>query len=395
MRNFLYSLALTAGMITAGYSNYWIQKPSVGVAGRADAAGCSINGKGYLGTGFVTAYTKDWWEYDTLTNMWTQKADFAGSPTVEAACVAIVNKAYFLPFATNDFYCYDPQMNTWSLLASFPGPTRQGAIAFSIDAKGYFGLGASPTLSTTLDDLWEYDPQMNVWTQKSSLPAPSRMHAAAFAIGPKGYVGTGLNNTAGFLDDFWEYDPTANAWTQRSNFPGGPRYEGTGFAIGNYGFMGGGYGIAPQPTFWRYDPSTDSWSPIAPLPAGGRVETVTFSIGKYGFLGTGWDGFNFLNDFWMYSPDSLITDISSPSNMETTTMSLYPNPACHSVFIHHEFPSVTARIFDLSGRLLKQHPYVLSRMAIHVENLPAGTYIIQVDHPQGTFKSRFRKCENR
>ncbi len=394
MKNLLLMLMLIAGMITRGYTNQWIQKPSVGAVGRADAAGCSINGKGYLGTGFVTAYTKDWWEYDTLTNMWTQKADFAGSPTVEAVCVAIGNKAYFLPFATTDFYSYDPQINAWNLLASFPGPTRQGAIAFSIDAKGYFGLGASPTLSSTLDDLWEYDPQMNVWTQKANLPALSRMHAAAFAIGAKGYVGTGLNHTAGSLDDFWEYDPVINVWTQRSNFPGGLRYEGTGFAIGNHGYMGGGYGVAPQATFWRYDPATDSWSPIAPLPAGGRVETVTFSIGKYGFLATGWDGFNFLNDFWMYSPDSIITHISSPSGNKTNTVNLYPNPASHSVFIHHDFSSVTAKIFDLSGRLLNQHPRVISGTAINVEHLPQGTYFIRIDHPAGSIKSRFQKCEN-
>lgn len=386
-----FSLAI---LTIAASSNQWTQKANVGGAGRADAAGCAIGGKGYIGTGYITGYTKDWWEYDTLTNVWTQKADFTGSPTVESICTAINGKAYLIPFNTTDFYCYDPATNTWSLLAAFPGSPRQGAIAFSMDGKGYFGLGASGNLSTTMDDLWQYDPNGNNWTQMASLPAASRMHAAAFAVGAKGYVGTGYNAPGGNLSDFWEYDAVLNSWTQRSSFPGGPRNEGTAFSIGSYGYMGGGYGTTPQSAFWRYNPANDTWTPIASLPPGGRVETVCFTIGNSGYLGTGWDGVNFKNDFWKYSPDSVLSGFDLAQWNAEAAIHVYPNPVSNSLYVEHTFHKAAIFVFDAAGRTVIQQN-LSDDVPVNTSSLPEGWYTFQLLHEKGRAGGKFLKADKR
>ena len=57
----------------------WVQKPDFAGGGRIRAGGFSIGGKGYIigGTSHGAEPT-DFWEYDTATNKWTQKAAFPG-----------------------------------------------------------------------------------------------------------------------------------------------------------------------------------------------------------------------------------------------------------------------------------------------------------------------------
>ena len=73
-----------------------------------------IGNKGYIGTGYddnpSPYYYKDFWEYDSTLNTWTQKADFGGT-------------------------------------------ARVGAVGFFIGSKGYIGTGSWDT-----KDFWEYEP---------------------------------------------------------------------------------------------------------------------------------------------------------------------------------------------------------------------------------------------
>jgi len=362
-------------------SDMWIPKANFGGPNRADAVGCAINGKGYLGTGYTTGYSKDWWEYDTLTNAWTQKADFMGNSNVEGTCIGIIGKVYFLPFSNgNNFYMYDPLTNTWTMKATFPGLQRQGAIGFTIDNKGYFGLGGVNSPNPHKNDLWEYDPATDSWNQKADLPAAARMFAAAFSIGSKGYIGTG-SSSSGTLSDFWEYDAISDTWTQKSSFPGGQRYEGNAFSVGGFGFMGGGYGPLPRNDFWRYDPQTDSWTPIALLPHNGVVETVCFSIGNYAYLGTGWDGTNFMNNFWQYSADSIVLSTHEISENNSEIM-VYPNPAKNFIIIKcNDFTkSLKVTLTDSQGRAVFKNDNYFPNDKINLMSYPAGCYFATIEN---------------
>src|SRR3954468_6201863 len=107
---------------------------NMGAMARSTAFSFTIGGKGYAGTGVdsVLKVLKDFWEYDTLTNTWTQKADFGGG-------------------------------------------TRFNGVAFTIGNKGYAGLGSSTYPSYTWVTTWyEYDPTTNIWTQKGNFPGVGR-----------------------------------------------------------------------------------------------------------------------------------------------------------------------------------------------------------------------------
>ena len=58
----------------------WNRKADFSGMNRKGAVGFSVGAKGYIGTGRdENRMYKDFWEYDTLLNAWTQKADFGGT----------------------------------------------------------------------------------------------------------------------------------------------------------------------------------------------------------------------------------------------------------------------------------------------------------------------------
>lgn len=145
----------------------WSQKDSLPMK-RAAAVGFSIGGNGYVGSGWDTInggniYYKDFWEYDTISNLWTKKADLNASP-------------------------------------------RWGAVSFVIGGKAYYGLGSDGTY--TKKDFWEYDNKLDVWTEMSSYPVIS---VAAFGVSVNGigYVGTGFGGGT-FKKGFYAYTPFMN-----------------------------------------------------------------------------------------------------------------------------------------------------------------------------------------
>lgn len=374
-------------------ADYWTQRANMPGSGRADGTGMAIGSKGYIGTGFITGYTKDWYEFDPITNTWTQKADFGGQPIVEASCFSIGNKGYLLPAPIGiDFWEYDPSLNLWTQKANFLGGARQAAVSFEINGKGYITTGASSSLSASLDDLWEYDPLTNSWTQKANLPGAARHYAAGFAIGGKGYVGTGTSSGTGNLNDFWEWDQATDTWAQKANFPGTPRNEGTGFSIGDFGYMGTGYGPTPQSNMWRYEPLGNSWTPIANFVGGVRVENVSFSIGNLGYLGTGWDGVNFKLDFWEYHPEDSTTGIES-EEPGISDVILYPNPAKNTLTVlidsRMAIDAAKLMLIDLSGRKIFEREVVSHKVEINISGIAAGTYLAQlVNEEKEIFKKK-------
>ena len=124
----------------------WTQKADFGGTARSEAVGFSIGSKGYIGTGCdeFSMNTKDFWEYDPLTNVWIQKANFGGQ-------------------------------------------ARMGAVGFSIpqSGKGYIGIGSywNGTQYYYYNDFWEYDPSNNTWNQKTDFSGTARGCAVGFSVG--------------------------------------------------------------------------------------------------------------------------------------------------------------------------------------------------------------------
>jgi hypothetical protein len=164
---------------------------------------------GYVGTGYqpgggYQGYMNDWWQYDTNTDNWAQRAYFAGGPTAYAG-------------------------------------------GFSIGAQGYIGGGGHKgTYGVTYTNLfWQYVPGYNAWYQRSNLPFAPRAGVACFNYGSYGAVMGGIPpdgpNQYYAFNDFWYYDPSGDNWFQDPNYGGIARAGAVGFTINSVPYVGGGF----------------------------------------------------------------------------------------------------------------------------------------------------------
>ncbi len=235
--------------------------------------GFSIGNKGYVGLGYNSSsgtFLKDFWEYDPATDTWTQKTDFPGTQRGSAMGFSIGTKGYvglgFFYLLNNyyykDFWEYNPVTDTWTQKADYSGRGRTRALGFSIGNKGYIGTGAD-TNDNIIKDFWEYNPATDTWTQKADF-FETRADAVGFSIGSKGYVGTGVNTNNILKKDFWEYDPVIDVWTQKTDFPDTARVNAVCFSIGTKGYIGTGFSISiigdiatsyQFKDFWEYSPA--------------------------------------------------------------------------------------------------------------------------------------------
>jgi N-acetylneuraminic acid mutarotase len=82
------------------------------------------------------------------------------------------------------------------------------------------------------------------------------------------------------------------------------RYSAAAFAIGTKGYFGTGYnGDDYLDDFWEYDTENNTWSSKAHFGGSKRYGAVGFSVGNKGYIATGYDD-NYLKDLWEYDPTS-------------------------------------------------------------------------------------------
>lgn len=380
---------------SAQSGNYWTQKASLPDSARESAVGFSINGKGYVGTGIGgVGYLWDFWEYSPVSDNWTQKADF--TPATDsvgrrsAAGFGIGRKGYIgsgVGFDTipptqgdtmyNDFWEYDTLTDVWMQKNTLPTWGRQMYVAFSMNGKGYIGTGITGGFSgVLLDDFWEYDPTNDTWTQKANFGGVPRYQATGFSLLGKGYIGTGISS-ASYEYDFWQFDPFANAWFQKANLTLTGRSGSTGFAIevAGRGYIGSGILITGSYTasFFEYNPYNDTWTQKASFPGGSRVGVTGFSVWNKGYFSFGKDfNANYYKDLWEYTPDSL-TGVVELENMK---VSIYPNPN-NGIFMI-EGQEGALEIYNSIGEIVYSNKITMQNTEIDLSSHPKGVYLVQM-----------------
>src|SRR5690606_4069494 len=101
----------------------------------------------------------------------------------------------------SDFWEYDAISDTWTQKSNFPGGLRYEGTAFSIGGFGFMGGGYGPL---PRNDFWRYDPQTDTWTPIALLPHNGVVETVCFSIGNYAYLGTGWDGT-NFMNNFWQY----------------------------------------------------------------------------------------------------------------------------------------------------------------------------------------------
>lgn len=283
--------------------------------GRASASGFVVGDKAYIclgRSGWNGGFLKDLWEYDSQTDQWTRRADFPGVARVKAVAGAVGTKAYVgmgsigAYSASNqfsDFWEYDTQTDAWTQKASFPGRGMNDLFSVVIDSCLYTCMGY--TGEARLYDTYKYDPKTDEWTKLPDCPV-NYNNPAGFAIGSDFYIGSGFDA----LDhkDFYRFQTKTKRWSRVASLPG-KRILSNGLTIHDKGYIllgrrwdgdlnGGGL----LSDILEYDPMQDSWTKRGNFPGGGRQNAVVFSIGEKGYVVMGENDDERKQDVWMFKP---------------------------------------------------------------------------------------------
>src|SRR5678816_3240921 len=109
---------------------------------------------------------------DTLTAEWKQRASLGSGSKFAAVSFSLNGKGYVgTGFGsnqqpTNDLRRYDPVTNAWWQMSNVPNSARAYAVGFATSEYGYVGLGSINSYNyplSTLNDMYRYDPDLNQW----------------------------------------------------------------------------------------------------------------------------------------------------------------------------------------------------------------------------------------
>lgn len=165
-------------------TDQWTPKANFPAAARIRTTAFAASSKAYVVGGYDWAadnYLKQTWQYDPATNGWEQKANFPGAGRYEAAGFSIGSKGYVgtgqgrilvlnnpVTFYYKDFYEYNSLNNTWTQKADYPSATRHGAFSFMIRGNGFIGGGYNA--SAGYRELYMYNHLTNSWIEKTDYP---------------------------------------------------------------------------------------------------------------------------------------------------------------------------------------------------------------------------------
>lgn len=154
-------------------TNTWTKVSNFPGCPRAFSTAFVIDRMAYVGTG-TTSYrninTKDFYKYDPASNLWTRIANFGGNERAYVVSFSINGKGYGgtgrgIPYPVSygpteeykDFWEYNPLTNKWTQKADFAGGNRTSAAGFTIKNKAYLGTGIFE-FDGYKNDFWEYSP---------------------------------------------------------------------------------------------------------------------------------------------------------------------------------------------------------------------------------------------
>ncbi len=194
-------------------TNTWTQKNNFPGSARYGAFSFSIGNKGYIGMGSIGGppFLTDFWEYNSINDAWIQKTSYnTNVGRIHGTGVSMNNKGYAglgtddgNGHFVSDFYEYNPLTNAWTQKANYPY-ARGGASAFVLSNCAYVGTGLDNDLLYN-NNLWKYDPTIDSWISIANLGTTKRNAGIGFAIGNKGYMGFGAGTNSNYMNDLWEY----------------------------------------------------------------------------------------------------------------------------------------------------------------------------------------------
>lgn len=389
------TLFITAIIISLNVQsqNTWNMLHSMTV-GTGYTASFAIGNSGYIVSGVNDVdYSNSTWEYNTITDAWTQKADAGTILRNGPAGFAINGKGYMGMGIDNsgnildDLMQYDATLNSWIQKANIIQGRFDPAVMV-IGSRVFVSCGAvTDFLDVLLNDTWEYDVAADNWIQRASFPASKRFACSGFSINGYGYLMGGADSLGDNINnDLWQYDPVFDIWVQKSDLPSDPRAGASSFTIGNFGFIGAGVDqFFSHSDFWKYDGINDVWSQVASLPTTGRDGPFSFVVNGKAYVGGGFDdNTNSFSDTWRYTPDSNVGIAESP--FIEASLNIYPNPVVNSFSLSVQnfqaFKNLQLNVYDYTGKLQETIIIFSDNEVIDFSSFPAGIYFCELSNSE-------------
>ena len=365
----------------------WLQKDSINGAPRSAASSFVVQGEGYSITGLdYEGFRRKVYSYTIWQDDWDSEESLGGInggglERGSASAFAINDKGYVClgqgttnPFF-KDLWEFDPVTNVWTQKADFLGSARRMAVGFAIDSLGYVGTGID--ITGMKKDMYKYNPATNMWTQLNDFGGTARKEAVGFAMGGQGYVGTGDDGV--MRNDFWQYQPIADTWTQKANFPGTARKGAVGWGVFPQAFICTGEDVTFTYTkdLWEYNYFSDTWTQRADFMGAGRTNAMAFVLQGQGFVGSGYNG-QFFDDLYAYTK---VLEVDENDIYDAITV--YPNPASENINIKVDPTDLSIEVFAVDGRILTNQLDIIQTIGgfnINRGDLPAGNYVINLVH---------------
>jgi N-acetylneuraminic acid mutarotase len=308
-------------------------------------------GGGYNGT--LNVRDSDWYKFDETNGTWYKIATFPGTPRNLAVGFTVNGKGYVATGydGTNwldDVWQYDPTqglpgpdgapMGKWTQMNDFGGGARYGAVAFAVGNNGYIASGVDST-TTVLKDMWIYNAAADTWSEGADLGGGAsngtgvgsnigndkRQNAVAFVYTnpitktQTPYVITGVNNGT-YVDDVLSYNTSTDTWrawrkindTNDSSYDASYgtnilRSDASVFLINDTAYLVCGNYNGVIGTTWCYDIGNDQWFQKSSFEGSAREGAIGFNINNHGYLTTGSNGNNYYDDTWQFFPDAALT----------------------------------------------------------------------------------------
>ena len=298
----------------------WVKKTDFEGLPRGSAVSFVIDGKAYMGMGYNSddetnnGYLKDFWVYNPTSDRWDPIADFPGNGRIASVGFSINGKGYIGTgydgsIKLKDFWEYDPTTNKWTQKDDFLGGARYKAVGFSLLNYGYIGTGYGDD-SVDKIDFYRFDPSAatgSQWVKVQSIGGSKRRGATAFTYNDKAYVCTGINNGVS-LTDMWEYDPIADSWTKKIDLDDDEDWTIIRQNACSLVLDGKAYVFLGETTsslmsnIWQYDFAKDTWTELSDFEGSARTSAVAFTVGDKAIMATGQTGSYYLDDVWEWRP---------------------------------------------------------------------------------------------
>lgn len=271
--------------------------------------GVTVNGKGHV------LYKGGHWKFNPEDNQWTELKMFPDTDRSEPGIFSVEDKIYlvggtrpnyFIESTAVDLWEYDIVTNSWTQKADFPGKPRYMPFVFSIGSNGYVGAGLLNQPTTYFEeynDDWKYDTKTDTWSKISNFPLSTLNETGSWNFstiesGNEVYIGLGKNTT----NKIYKFSESSGEWTQFENYPSPYNVDhngGVAFTVDNKLFFGSGYYLDE---LWGYD--GNKWTSYGMNTFVGKVNGFNFVIDNIAYFGCG-NHFANLTQFWSF-------DISQP-----------------------------------------------------------------------------------